>query len=289
MHLVKARLGDSLYLAGLVCLSISLIFFCLPFFGMAREGQQFPLFTGNFALTVIYFFLRLVRRKDLAEENRIHYTFLFLALFLVSAYSLNREMSVFDDSANWFSALIVTSCVNYIAFAFAGAMPKRTLYLMSFIAGISWMAFAYLSLYLFPLYAMGLVGAILFGVGLHTFVPVLFTYYSIRLLKETSNGDRKFLWSFLGGVGAAVAIVIIYALMWNSNKNKINYAWRDSIQKDNDLPVWVNVAEKVPDNFFTRKLMRTGLVYSTPNSDPESIFWRMPEELGEKRNTIPSY
>src|SRR4051794_22384878 len=111
MYLLKSRLHDSLYQAGLICLAISLFFFCLPFFVTIQEEQQFGLFVASFAMTLIYFFLKLVQRKKVETENRIHYTFLFLVLFLVSAYALNREMPVFEDSAGWFSALLVTSCV----------------------------------------------------------------------------------------------------------------------------------------------------------------------------------
>ena len=73
----------------------------------------------------------------------------------------------------------------------------------------------------------------------------------------------------------AVAFVIGFAMMWNDTKKEINNVWYDSMKKENDLPEWVHVAQKVPDNFFTRKLLRTDLVYSVPDFTRENSFWNI--------------
>ncbi len=122
-------------------------------------------------------------------------------------------MTVFEDSADWFCALLVTSCINYAAFAFADALPKWVVHLMSFISGISWVAFAYLSVYLLPMYALGIIGFFLLGASFHTFVPLLFSAYSIKLLNKTAETDKKYWRSFLAGLVTAVAFVVIYSIM----------------------------------------------------------------------------
>jgi XrtN system VIT domain protein len=277
MYLLKARLRDSLYQSGLICLAISLFFFCLPLLSPVKEGQEFGLFVPSFAMTLIYFGIFLAQRKRLETENRIHYIFLLLVLSLVSAYSLNRVMAVFEDSTPWFSVLLVTSCVNFAAFAYADALPKWTVHLMSFVSGVSWVAFAYLSLYLLPIYALGIIGFFLLGASLHAFVPLLFTIYSIKLLGKSAEAEKRYWWSFLTGLLLAVAFVVGYTIMWNNNKRQLNNAWYQSTTGGNELPVWVNVAQNVPDNFFTRKLLRTDLVYSIPGSERGNLFWRIPD------------
>src|SRR6185503_16517596 len=266
----------------------SLFFFCLPFFTGMDEGQQFGLFMVSFSMTLLYFILILIKGKKTEAENKIHYTFLFLILFLVSAYSLNRELPVFEDSAAWFAALLVTSCVNYAAFAYADAFPKWMIHVMSFISGISWVSFAYLSAYLLPYYALGLVGFFLLGASLHTFVPILFLIYSLKLAGKAGETDKKYWWSFLAGLTTALAIIIGYTIMWSKTKGDINQAWNDGFNKEKDLPAWINVAKEVPDNFFARKLLRTGLVYSVPGSGMNNLFWDIPgNELGETKRHDP--
>jgi XrtN system VIT domain protein len=255
-----------------------------------KEEQAFGLFVVNFAITLIYFFIILSHRKTTEQENKIHYTFLFLILFLISAYSLNREMSVFEDSAAWFSAILVLCCANYAAFAFADTLPRWAVHLMSFISGVSWVAFLYLAIYLLPIYVIGIAGFILFGVSLHTFVPLLFTIYTLKLVNKTAGVNKKYWLSFILGVVAPVTFVLTYAIAWSDAKKEIDSAWYDSIKIKNDLPAWVNAAQKIPDNSLTRKLLKTGLVYSIPEavSAADDFFWRMPgRNIGESKKHDP--
>ncbi|HLG39767.1 MAG TPA: XrtN system VIT domain-containing protein, partial [Chitinophagaceae bacterium] len=288
MYLFQSRFRDPMYLSGLLCIAVSLFFFCLPFFVNVDKDQMFGLFMVNFAITWIYFILNLSRRRRIEPGNQIHYTFLFLFLFLISAYSLNREMTVFEDSVSWFSALLVISCINYGAFSLANALPKWTLHLMSFVAGTSWVTFAYLSLYLLPMYGIGIAGFFLLGLSLHTFVPLLFTIYSLLLMGKTARTHGKYWLSFSAGLLSVVGFVLCYAIMWNDNKKELETAWQSSLKNTNDLPSWINIAESTPDNFFTRKLLRTDLVYSSPESGRESFFLGIPSRnFGEAKKHDP--
>jgi len=273
MNILKTRLRDRIYVSGLICNGLSLFFFCIPFFGTVKEQGSFSCFIPCFFITWAYFIFLLTQRKKMQEENKVHYTLLFLTLFLTSAYALNRDMPVFEDSANWFSVLLVSSCVNYLAFAYADALPKWTVHLMSFISGVSWIAFFYLALYLFPVYLYSIVGALLLGFSLHAFVPVLFTIYTFKLLNRATVADQKYWWSFLGGLAAAIGVIAVYAVMWNNTKKEIDQTWRNSLRNEDELPAWVTAAQKMPDNYFSQKILRTNLVYSTSENLTGSFFW----------------
>jgi XrtN system VIT domain protein len=287
MNLLKTRLQDPIYRWGLIFNAASLSLFCLPFFVTTNENR-FNFFVGSFFITWAYFIFLIVRRKRMEGENRIHYTFLFLTLFLTSAYSLNREIPVFEDSADWFSVLLVTSCANYLSFAYARVLPKWGVHLMSFIAGISWLAFLYLTLYMCPIYIFGLIGVILIGFSLHVFAPLLFTIYSFALLNRTAEANKKYWWSFLAGITVALAFVIGYLVMWNDTRSQINETWSNSIKNNEELPAWVTAGQKMPDNFFSRKLLRMNLVYHSPAHTGQNFFWGMPfSKLDEPKKHDP--
>ncbi|MEI9913355.1 MAG: XrtN system VIT domain-containing protein [Bacteroidota bacterium] len=287
MHLLKQKLQNKEYLAGLICIAVSLFFFCLPFFINIKEENAFGLFTANFLLTLVYFFVLFFNRKSIQKEDKIHNTFLFMNLFFISAWSLNREMTVFEDSANWFAGLLVLICVNYISFAYKEVLPKWATHLMSFTAGVSFVTFLYLSLYLLPLYPVGLIGFFLIGVSLHVFVPLLFMVYTLVLMKKVSATDKKYWVSFSAGLVSVIAFVACYIGLWNSSKKQIDHAWLESNNKTG-LPAWVNVTQKVAPGFFVNKMMKTELIFSVPEAATGDFLWRVPvKNFGEERKHDP--
>ena len=82
MYLLKARLRDSLYKSGLICLAISLFFFCLPFFTTIKGDHQFGLFIASFAMTLIYFLLVLFQTGKNSRMKTVS-----IILFYSSSYS----------------------------------------------------------------------------------------------------------------------------------------------------------------------------------------------------------
>jgi XrtN system VIT domain protein len=281
------KLKNRTYRSGLACLAASLLFFCLPFWIPQKEGS-FPLFVANFGITIGYFVLMLADKKNVLRENRIHNIFLFLILFFISAWSLNREMTVFEDSADWFSALLVVLCSNYLAFAYAAVIPKWTTHILSFIAGVSCVTFIYLSLYLFPLYAVGMIGFFLIGISLHTFVPLLFTIYTFVLMNRVSENNKRYWLSFAGGFISVVAFVACYVGLWNTSKKQLDHAWQEGSIHTDGLPAWVNVAQKVPSGFFLKKILKTEFMYSTPGDESDNFLWRVPvRNFGEQLRHDP--
>jgi XrtN system VIT domain protein len=288
MYLLKKRLNDSIYRAGLGLMAISLFLFCLPFMITMEEQATFGLFAFNFMLTAAYFFIRVANRKKIEKEDKIHHLFLLLVLFLISAYSLNREMSVFENSANWFAGLLILLCCNYISFAFFDSMPQWARHTVSFINGAGFITFLYLTIYLLPLSPIGIIGAFLLGISLHVFVPSLFTIYTIILQNRVSENNRKYWISFSAGLLAVLTFIIIYLIQWSSISAKINNAVYESGKNKAGLPAWTIVSQKIPRNDIAKKILKAGLVYSVPQSDEFSFFWGIPgRNFGEERKHDP--
>src|SRR5687767_5301292 len=93
---------DQLFLVGLLLIPISLFFFCIPFIWEVNAGGYFGLFIPTYALTIVYFVMLLYSKRLKAGREGLFPLFLFLILFLISAYALNREIAIFETAAPWF-------------------------------------------------------------------------------------------------------------------------------------------------------------------------------------------
>jgi len=288
MYLLKKRLNDNIYRAGLGFIVISLFLFCLPFIATIDEQTEFGLFVLNFSLTGTYFLIRVVNRKQIEKENKIHHLFLLLILFLISAYSLNREMSVFENSVSWFAGLLILLCCNYVAFAFFESMPQWARHLISCINGVGFIAFLYLAIYLLPLSPVGLIGSFLLGVSLHVFVPLLFTIYTLILQNRAAVNSPKYWISFSAGLLAVLSVIVIYLIQWSNTSKEINSALYEAGKKQTELPAWTVVSQKIPRNNISKKILKAGLVYSVPESENFNFFWGLPgRNFGEERKHDP--
>jgi XrtN system VIT domain protein len=278
MKIIKAKLEDNVYKTGLILLAISLLIFCIPECIDIDEDHQFAWFIFNHLLTLGYFGVLFVGSR-IRKRRTSGVRGIFLVLLLISAYALNRLMNIFESSANWFSVLLIISCINYLIFPYRRILPVWARHLQHFLLGISFCCFVYLACYLIPIYSFGLILFFVLGVSLHAFVGVLFVIYTIAIVKKTG----RFLISFWCGMGTAVVIILIYSMLWSNTVKKMNH-----ISVNNGLPAWVNVAQKTPHNFITQRILKSQLVYTVPSNRDENWLWRMPSRsLDEKRKHDP--
>src|SRR5690606_8963935 len=95
-----------------------------------------------------------------------------LVLAIISCYSLNRQMSIFQDSAPWLEALVCMFCVALITYSYNSLLPPLANQVLLFLLGIGAVIWVYYALYLFPLYAPSFLLSFVLGLSLHTFVPL---------------------------------------------------------------------------------------------------------------------
>ena len=211
---IQLRLRDGVYTAGIFFLVLSLVIFCIPMAtsSFSKDGGNFGFFVLNFAIAVVYYFVLLGNGRLKKKGRSIHTFFIFLLLFLISAYSLNREMSIFQDSATWFCIVLVIVSINYLAFSYLSSAPNWLRHTMTFVLGISTLTFIYLSFYLFPYYPVGLIASPLLGISLHTFVPILFAVYSIVLLRKIIIRYPALIKSYVVGLIAVIIPIIIFII-----------------------------------------------------------------------------
>ena len=288
MNILKTKSNDQAYLLGLVLLALSLLCFCGPFLSR-NTGEQMGLFACNFSITAIYFFTLLFSGRLKKGRNGLHLFNIFLVLFLISAYALNREMTVFEDSASWLACLLILTCINYLAFYFWERYPAWLLHIMHFLLGTGFVLFVYLSFYLIPLYAMSVPSAIVLGISLHTFVPLLFCIYTIVLLRRTTVTVKSYQASFYAGITTVMIITSVFIVRWSTIVNTINTTYNRAIAADdNGLPPFVSVAEAIPQGWIEEEVLQSDLVYNIPSGRWDDFFWRMPtRNFGEVRKHDP--
>ncbi len=289
MKISQTTTKDKMYILGIVLIFVSLAIFSLPQLIESQLDNYFGLFLLNFGITATYFFILLGKGRLKKGRNGLHPFFLFLILFLISAYSLNREFSVFETSVKWFRVLLAICCINYVAIACISQPPRWIAQVRNLVLGISFITFSYLAIYMLPMYAVSFAGFFLFGISLHSFVPLLFCIYTIILVRRLNRESQTGWYSFSTGIASVVIFTVVFVTQWISTINTINNTYRRSLAGEHDgLPGWVSVARTIERNWVSEKILKTGIVYSTPAPSQESFFWRMPNRnFGEEGKHDP--
>lgn len=276
MNIIRESFKDRLFAAGLFMIVISFTIFCLPLF-IATPGETgFRLFALHFGISCVYYCILLYNRKRKPPEFKRHYRFLLLLLFLISAYALNREMDVFSASPVWLCVVIMLVSVNYIASFFFAKMNRWMQFVVLFILGVSTVFFIYLSLYLLPLYGISIIGLLLLGISIHSFIPAIFTYNNFLFVSGLAGNERRNWISYATGIAVPVVIAAVFSLTWSVNVNDINKNYRLALAEGKSgLPVWVQVAQHAKINAVTEKILKSGVVYTVPEWK-ENFLFRMP-------------
>jgi XrtN system VIT domain protein len=279
---------DKVFLIGLFLIPVSLFLFCIPFFSQVRSDSQFALFIPNYGITVFYFILLLGSKRLKKGREGLFPFFLFLVLFLISAYSLNREMVIFEKTVTWFAVLQVILCINYILFVFWESFPRLLQHSMVFLLGTSLITFFYMACYLAPVFFPGAFLFFALGISLHVFVPLLFVIYTIVLMYKVTTHSKSFLATFVTGAGFAATLIIGFVVWWSLITQTINKTYRQSsVSESNGLPGWVKVAQSTQHNWVTERALKADLVYTTFDGAGD-FFWRIPSRnFNEERKHDP--
>src|ERR1044072_5611971 len=234
---------DELFVTGLILILVSFFFYCVPFMTSVSPDTG-GLFMCNYLIAAAYFVVLLITKRLKKGRQGLIPFFFFLILLLISAYSLNREMFVFESTVPWFAWLQIILCANYIAFAFFDRMPLWVQHVMTFLLGIAIVAFAYISIYLLPTYIISIIISFVLGISMHSFVGILFIIYTLVLLKKLVANKQAFMVSFLSGAGASVMLIIVFVVRWTLLTQDINTNYRQAtVRESAGWPAWITMAQ----------------------------------------------
>ncbi|HMG91275.1 MAG TPA: XrtN system VIT domain-containing protein [Chryseolinea sp.] len=272
---VKSILDQNMILGyGLLLVSIGL-FWTGEFSIESGEGKTFTLFVAHYVLAIVYaIYLLSVGmygiRKSWKKEN-ISVTVILLNLFLVSAFALNREMTVFEKSVEWLCVYITVASVTLLSFHYYKFIPVWINKFQHFFLGSGIVLFIYQALFVAKMYGVGTVGIIFFGIGAHAFVPITLIVASLSIIKYY-NGRLQYRW-LVAGLAITVLFASAFVKEWSKRASEIERLSNQSVLKpDSQLPAWIRVGQWIPVDWITHKLLRSDLVYTTSKPDGGSWF-----------------
>lgn len=262
--MTKKQFLHSIFSDAAVNLGFVLIAFVLIIFNVMSDRSAYDqtnVLLCVYAVSVLYFFF-LWATKHLKRGRSGRNTFaLYLIICLISCFTLNREVELFKTSTTWWTVVLTICCINYVAYIFKELLPKPVKVLMAFILGVSLCCFLYLTIYLIPAAAIGVIASFFFGLSLHVFVPLVFVIYTFTLVRKYVWYKLSYRYAYLSGIGAVVLLLIVYSITWKMSVNTIN----DAYLSDNNpnLPRWDAVARRTPQTPVTERILKCGLVYQT--------------------------
>lgn len=274
---------DKYHAYGLVAVIASALFYALGCATNLGEDQFFAVFVVNYGISAIYFCSLWFTGRFRREKGQLDLFFLSLVLFLISAYSLNHGIPVFQQSAGWLNVVLILVGMAYCSTGFFEKVPPFWRNLIAFVMGLGFILFLYLSIYLLPLYPLSLIASVALGISLHSFAPLLFVIFTLIWLSRKVVLYRKALWYFVAGGLSLIIVGVVFCLQWYSLERYVASKYQHSlVDEDTDLPSWIKVAESLPDNWVTERYLKAGLVYSTPDHSGDIFGWRMPARSFEE-------
>jgi XrtN system VIT domain protein len=260
-----------IYPLGYLLLMLSVVLFiATDYLYIQRDGENLTIFFLHYFLAVAYA-VALLANKMLGvmkswRREHIDKTIILLNLFLISAYALNRELPVFEDSTNWLCVFIMITSAVTLSYRFFRSLPKGLNILQHVLLGAALTFYIYLSIYVANFYILGSIGVLLFGIGAHIFIPIFLLIGGVALIKH-AHEDKKIsnYWLALGSV-ITLAISITFIIEWNSRISAIDRLANQSVLESNaDLPVWVDVGQSIKNDWITERILKSNLVYTMSN------------------------
>lgn len=274
----KKSAGKDLYLLnGLLATVISATIYLIAVCANIKDDDFFGIFVANYLISAVYFCYLWFSGRFRNGRNGLSYFFPTLVLFLISAYSLNHLIPVFEHSAPWLSAVLVLVCTAYCFLGCFDAMSPLLRNVVAGIAGIGFVVFLYLAIYLIPLFPIGIVGTLALGISLHVFAPLLFVIFTLVWLVEKAGKYRNVLRSFLCGAICAVGVAVVFCLQWYNIDKVVSSRYQHAlVDTDTDLPSWIKVAQVIPHNYVTEAYLKGDLVYTMPDPSFNGFNFNIP-------------
>ncbi len=251
---------------------------------LGKKENLFMAFWVHYALAAVYTFTLIGARaiglrKSWNKEN-IDKTVILLNLFLVSAYALNREVPVFENSDDWLCFYIILSSLTVLTFRYFNNLSSWAKNIQFIFLGLAITLYIYLALYTLNYYAFGAIGIIAFGIGAHILVPLFLVIACITLFVQNYTGLNNFLWAGTG-ICVPIIILIVFVVEWNSRISKIETIANQSVMYGQpELPIWVTLGQNINNDWISERILKSDLVYTTAKDSfrewdfiPQTVSW----------------
>ena len=293
METKTSMFADRFLLTGILLIILSTFIFMLPEMNLIHPGSNsdFGIFFFCYSIAIGYMIAMMVRGfmkfKWKVFTASLNYMTCLHILLLISAFALNRELPIFEKSVPWVCTALAFLCITLLMLTLRHNLPAFLQHVLFFLNGAGFVMLVYFAIYLLPYYGIGFVASFFFGISLHVFAPLFLILSSLLHFTKAFKENKSFIYTFLGGICLALIIAAGFIIQWDKANKKINYILNDHIVNESDLPAWVNLSRQLPKNAFMEKVIKAGLVYSTPDKNSGN-FWRMPQgSFDESRKHDP--
>jgi XrtN system VIT domain protein len=186
-----------------------------------------------------------------------------MTLATISCLTLNLEINVFDHFSTWVNTYLVLMYGGLIAFCYKDKLPHLARIFVFFTLGMGTALSAYFTLYLLPLMPFGLALCFFLGVTLHLVVPLFVFINTITLFVRTEKSSSEKT-AYAVGVGAPLMLSLLFCMQWNQTNTLINKTYtKHQISNTYGLPAWVALSQQLSDGFFTQRILKGELLYTT--------------------------
>lgn len=254
---------NGLFTTGFILLVCSMALFALYTY-VLRDAPASPdmgMFFLHYAVAITYAATLMTNgifkfRVQTAVESRAA-RWTSLLLFLVSAFALNRDFAVFQQSTEWLCVALVGAGATMTAYAWTPWLGVRMQQIVYFSLAMSVWLFGYAAVTLAPMYPVGLIGLLLLGMSVHLFIPVLLaTTLGRRLVADyrTQEHLRPAIWA---GFSLPPTVVFLFLIAWSQCLERVSITRDDALlRRTSDLPDWVLMAQRIDgSNPVTRYIM----------------------------------
>lgn len=262
------------------------------YFELAGGDDNFTVFFIHYFMALAFVII-LIANKNYGvrrswRREHIHKTIILLNLFLVSAYALNRELGVFEDSVQWLCIHLLLASATTLTYRYFDRLPRAVNRLQHIFLGSALVLYLYMTVYVANFYMLGVVGTVLLGIGAHIFVPLLLLLAVVRLLMITHENRRVSLVWVMSGALLTIAFAAGFIVEWKARVKAIDRLANQSvIHANTDLPVWLKVAQTVKNDWITQRILKSRLVYTVSNSHFQWDFFPVDRNWDEKRKHDP--
>lgn len=278
-------------------LGLGLIGFCLSayLFALISEGKNHEYNSSiaaiNYLCTLFYLIFIMGSNKSrtssfLKGTNRFQYICL-MTLATISCLTLNLEINVFDSFSSWVNIYLALMYSGLISFCYMDKLPHQARKPIFFTLGLGTALSMYFTLYLLPLMPFGLALCFFFGVTLHLVIPlfVLINIIKIVVKTEKSSAEKT---AYALGLGAPIILALLFTMQWNKTNQLINKTYAEHQSSSNyGLPAWVVLSQKLSDGFFTQRILKGEILYTTLYANNWNFWGGMGNSFQDRKEHDP--
>ncbi|MFN8285013.1 MAG: XrtN system VIT domain-containing protein [Chitinophagales bacterium] len=256
----------ALYGFGILCVAVS----CAVFLGFGRWSRQMGADWCfiNYIIFVVLLLASLISGAlsffGFTKPYKNVLVFPLMVAGTISCFALNQEINVFYTSTQWLTILLIVVNITVLLIPFLRNLPLFLQRIAFAILGVAWLLYLYFSVILVTLYPAGFIGIIAIGLGIHAFVPLICLIALSSFFNYEFNRNNKMLYYAIAVIAILFVSIFTFMVRWHKRSVDINNIKQEmNLNAPGDLPDWAIIAQKIPADDLSKKVLLSDVMYTT--------------------------